>query len=840
MAPAQAPHRPLLEIALALGLGGVLASARPATVACCALAGGALALATRQLRSRSPAPAIAMAPAQGNPTGAQRREANRTSSPTSLPLAALLAIACLGAARTALESRRRSASPPVAADPAPAGRWRELRMTARFALGELSALELHPAGGGTLSIPRGAVREDTLVRFPGSADRRRVARGPRDVEPDAPRTLVDLDELRRVAPPRAGPWIGALTRQLAALRGAIERRIKQLPLRSDAARGLAAALLVGETSSLDPELTDRFTRTGTRHVLAVSGLHVGLAATLVVGPLAWLVAHCLRQVSGRRRRGRPRGRAGARPIRPASPRIKVEAIVCLTSIVAIALMAAIAGGRPPVTRAALALGLAGLTPLLAARRRADARTLWGVALTLELLRDPLAVQSLGVQLSYTATLAILLGCAPLAARLRTALSNPLDRSSGVWLHATSLRRALAVRAVGCAATALAASLAATLGTLPIVWTQFGECSPVGMLATPLVVPFIGWCLVTGWAAVVGLAPCGLFDAGCELCMALLAALDSLPGTPLPLPPRPPLLIAAAAALLFVGLLRSPPALRAGYLLSGLLLLPWTVRPPGVQVVALDVGHGTAVIVESPAQTWVFDAGSRDALGVGRAVARELAAREVRRPSYFVSHTDRDHVGALPWLVDSFPPRLWVGAALDRSAPGAHLQPAPRAARWLTQCIDIDSGRLRLPTRGPGRAYLVRGAPLAGNEGSRTLSISGVDLAAGNASPAWIHLSGDAERAGLAPVLDRGHLTGPTRLLLFPHHGSDGPYVGRLLSELQPEEIWISCPDPGRVAQELDRRGLPWRSTGCDGPLELELPEESRGSPGSVGEIATKR
>ena len=76
----------------------------------------------------------------------------------------------------------------------------------------------------------------------------------------------------------------------------------------------------------------------------------------------------------------------------------------------------------------------------------------------------------------------------------------------------------------------------------------------------------------------------------------------------------------------------------------------------------------------------------------------------------------------------------------------------------------------------------REGTLAGNEGSRSLEVR------------WrgerLLLCGDAEQDGLAAILALETRSGPLRLLLFPHHGSDTPLLGRLLRS-PPEEVWIS-------------------------------------------------
>src|SRR5713226_1548908 len=98
----------------------------------------------------------------------------------------------------------------------------------------------------------------------------------------------------------------------------------------------------------------------------------------------------------------------------------------------------------------------------------------------------------------------------------------------------------------------------------------------------------------------------------------------------------------------------------------------------------------------------------------------------------------------------------------------------------------------------------------------------------NAPAAWeitwrderIVLSGDAEAEGLSAWLACRPRRGPVRMLLFPHHGSDTDLIAPLLAALRPQEIWISTSGTPGVARELERRGIPCRTTALDGPLEL--------------------
>ena len=116
---------------------------------------------------------------------------------------------------------------------------------------------------------------------------------------------------------------------------------------------------------------------------------------------------------------------------------------------------------------------------------------------------------------------------------------------------------------------------------------------------------------------------------------------------MPLPPRPFWLIAAAAWGGLFALHRR----RAGgapLALAGIVLLPWHAAPASIEVHALDVGHGTAVVIRAPGEPClVFDAGSRDRPRLAsEALGPCLARWEVRRPRVVLSHDHADHRSAL--------------------------------------------------------------------------------------------------------------------------------------------------------------------------------------------------
>ncbi len=700
----------------------------------------------------------------------------------------LLALALCAAARAAATPARGAADEPER------GTWR---------VRELVENEERAAPGGARrasALVPGVVEDGAEVELAPEPVLRQPARGPRP-DPRAGNVFAASaagpvrellpDEVVRLEP---GAGFLHLGRALARLRSAARARLEAL---EDAqTRGLCCALLLGDTSLLAPEEQDLYVRTGTYHLLVVSGTQVVLLSWLVFAPLARMLAALFAALSG----GRAREDLLAAPL--------------------IALYVPLAGGEAPVLRAALVFALVPFAPRSRGAhvaRRCDALTLWSAALAVECACDPRAAASLSVELSYAAALGLIACSGPLLAlateRLGPPGLAPVDawgRARPEWLRVAS---ALADRALR---RALVASSVAVVATAPLVLARFGELCPTGVLSTvALLVPTTLLLVASALVAFVGLPlPGGWLELPSHACVLLARAFDALPLSPWIAPPRP-FVAWVALALLGLGALRSAEVLsrarrwRAGAALAGVLLLPWTAAPPRAEVAALDVGHGTCLAVREPdGSAWLFDAGSRDRSGLGRGALLPLVADwdpgDVR---CVLSHAERDHAGAWSWACERLNPRLRAGA--DPAQPGEREPHAPAP-------LDLAGpGVLQLWSGPVSRGWLVRGSAGAGNEGSRSLVLEEQDE--------LLWLSGDAEEEGLAGSLEawKGPER-PVRLLLLPHHGSDLPRLGPLLERLAPREIWISSSGWPPAAAEIRRRGLPWRWTARDGPLTLEL------------------
>jgi competence protein ComEC len=567
--------------------------------------------------------------------------------------------------------------------------------------------------------------------------------GPRARSGSRPAIEVMPDEIARLATaPRT--WFTPVTEAVRDLRARLAHRAHSV--RDTETRALLLALLFGDTSELPIEMPDLFVRTGTFHVLAVSGMQVVLVVLLLIGPASRLLARALAALTLGR-------------VRATSSWFALPLVVLLVPV---------AGAGAPIVRSVMGAALSLVAPAVSRRRaaivesggrsvrvrlprRADSLSFWSLALIVECVLHPDAPLSLSVQLSYAATLGLIVGTRPFLALLRAWIGPPkavsgVTRTGRERGPVSMMTRLASARLSMGAVCAVAASMAAVAATLPFVWSRLSEWSPWGILATPVLAPSMTALLGLGWLRVLlggVVVPDSVLVPCARAMTASMRAFDVLPLTPTPLPPRPGWLVALACLATFhalskwtqapsreesssrssaklaplqsafVALTHAPWIARVAAFAWIALLVPWSATPARVQIQALDVGAGTAVVIEGPGLgTWVFDAGSRDRPDVAREALGPLLRRLDPGPVGIVlSHSDRDHESALPWLVERFPPRAFAGAL-----------PAHLAERLPHGCalIDLATGRARLPALSGGAAsvdlWRERALDVEGNEG----------------------------------------------------------------------------------------------------------------------------
>ncbi|WP_165246389.1 ComEC/Rec2 family competence protein [Paludisphaera soli] len=601
------------------------------------------------------------------------------------------------------------------------------------------------------------------------------------------RLTMGVDEPSGVMPDPEGSWSWRRG-WLGSLRAwSRDRLVEGL---DPAVAPLASALVLGLRDEIDAEVDDAFARTGTTHLLAVSGLQLQV--------LAWAIGMVLVVVG--------------------VPRRLRYALVALSAI----WYAMLVGCSPSVTRSMVMT--VSFCAALAASRQARAGDALALAGTLTILFNPAFLFDVGCQLSFLAVVALIWLTSP-ATRLLGALRarafgppDPLDELES-W-NRTPLERFRRFVSRQAAQLAMASAIVWAVAA-PLSALRFHLISPVGILLNVPLVPLTSLALLAG-ALKLTMAAAGLWPAAWALGRVVggLLGLSEVVvkwGAAVPgghwYTPGPPersvfafyVLLAVAVYLLHAGPRREGP--RKGWMWArgiawGLVLgfLPgWTFsgigrRPATLEADVLAVGHGLAIVVQTPeGKTFLYDCGKMDDPGVGRRiVAPALWSRGVSRiDAVFLSHADQDHFDGLPDLLDRFAvaevvvPPDFVGrdnpAAMQLMATlgerGVPVRTLAAPAVWRSGTTRFEAVH---PPAGwsPGAADNARSLVLDVEHRGRRLL-----------------LTGDLEQLGLSELLARPEPEPPIDVLLAPHHGGRAANPPRLFEWARPRVVAVSQKPP---------------------------------------------
>lgn len=584
--------------------------------------------------------------------------------------------------------------------------------------------------------------------------------------PPVTRLLVTIDSLR-----------DALLDRNAASFGKGER-----PAR---ARGVAAALLLGERDDLGPGEMTLLQETGLSHLLAVSGFNVAVLAGMI-----YLLA-------------RAAGWHGRRAALLAIPSLLIYLLLNReeTSVVRAVTMAVV---------------------LLAGRlswRRPDALNGVGLAALVILARDPSQLHDPGFQLTFVATLSLLAGAVPLA-----------ERMAG--------RRPGGVRRRG--AQALAVSLVAAAGTLPLTILHFHRVTWVAVASNLIAGPLMAAAFVLAVALqVVGLVSDGAAHLAALAITRLVDATFLVAETARSIPwaswrrPDPPGALIAACYLAMAGALVTTRRrwTAACLVLAGaatvLLILPLDTRrrPEGLRVTAIDVGQGDAILVETSAGfRMLVDAGgtSGDDFDLGERVVSPALWRMgiATIDRLVITHPDADHAGGAVSVLRNFrPAEVWIPPGTASSSEVMR-RLADRTLQEGAALREIAGGRAACL---PGARLSVLGPPAdprpaPDNDVSLVLEI--------RAGGRGVLLMGDAGQR-VEPALDPR--PGPADLLKTGHHGSRDATGAGLLRLTRPRVALVTCgwrnrfghPHP-EVLARLRAAGARVCRTDLHGMVEVEL------------------
>ena len=516
---------------------------------------------------------------------------------------------------------------------------------------------------------------------------------------------------------------------------------------------LAAALLLGQRNALPRATADEFVITGTIHVLAISGLHVGLLA-------AGLFTICRWACVSRRWAG--------------------VAVAVVTGGYML-----LVGGGTPVVRATILVWVA-CGAVAAGRRPATVNSLALAALVILLWR-PAEVLSSGAHLSFLST-GILVGVAHMLRRPPELdpIDRLIERSRPRW-------EKVARRAVGWTGAAAAASVAVWLATAPLVAHRFHMVSLVGLAVNVPVAALVPVAMACGFLCLLT-APfsatvAGVFAGGCDLALAAITTIVSLaadlPGGHAWVAGPPSWWVAGWYVSLAATLIWLRRDLLCRVATWATLAVVWSVvgivgswssphpAAPGLRVVMTAVGHGCGIVVRSPSgRCLLYDAGR---LGAAAAAVRSLSAvlwseRITAIDTLMVSHADADHFNAVPDLLA----RFRVGEIV---VPAAFLA-SPSVSAIAVLAAAADRG-IPVRTASAGDAFAIdplcrvrvlRPLPAADAEGQPAASDNDTSLVVAiEAAGRRVLFTGDLEGRSLGEFVAAG--PGECDVLVAPHHGS---------------------------------------------------------------------
>ncbi len=611
--------------------------------------------------------------------------------------------------------------------------------------------QLEPGSRWRLAVrlkrPRGTLNPGGFDYERHALERRIVATG----------HVLEGDDTRALAP---GRGIDALRLRLSETIGAAV----------DAPRArFVQALAVGDVRGLDGDDWHVLRATGIAHLIAISGLHVGMVAGF--GALLARLLYRMFPALGVRR---PLPQAAA-----------------LAALLAAAGYTALAGFALPTVRTLLMIAAALLAVLM--RRRLDPVQAFALALIAVLVADPLAVLNAGFWLSFLGV-AWLLWCLPRA--MDTAWWRTLASVQGVM----------------------------TLGLLPLTVWFFGQASVAGPLCNLLAVPWVSFAVVP--TALVGtlleLLWSGAGDWAFRLSAWLMQGLwiglepvASLHGSLVYLPePSPVAFVLALAGAFWLLLPRGMPGKAMALLLFAPLLLPAREKLPAgsVELVVFDVGQGLSVLLQTANHAVLYDAGPAFPGGLDMGEAAVVPALRALGVSgldlFIVSHADNDHAGGADAVRRAYAPAE-VRTSRDRPAEGE--APCEAGREWRFD--DIVLRLLHPPEHFP---YL-------GNDSSCVLRVEdarGVPLAL---------LPGDIghliEQRLVREQSER--LSAP--VLVVPHHGSRTSSSPAFIDAVSPGLALIGSGYRNRfglpredVLERYRERGIALADTAQGGALRLRI------------------
>jgi len=492
--------------------------------------------------------------------------------------------------------------------------------------------------------------------------------------------------------------------------------------------GVIKALVLGDRSHISAQQWDVFRKTGTSHLIAISGLHIGLISALMFTVFRWL------------------------GLRLPFLRRDITSYAILASLSSAVLYAALAGFSVPTQRALIMVSV--VLGGLFWRRHYQALHIILLALLVVLIVDPLAAMSAGFWLSFGAVGVILYAGVGRIEKL------------------TFVRQLFQIQ------------WAIFIGLVPLVLYFFQQASLLSPFANVLAVPFVSIVIVplllvalilALFQADLGLMALSLVAYLIDVLWYFLELISKISFSSMGLPSVS--LVACVIAMAGVALLLLPKGLFSKPL-ACLLFLPLLfpnqaneLKHGEFKLVLLDVGQGLSAVIQTAENTLVFDTGAKyneNSDMASLVILPYLKGVGVKRiDRLIISHGDNDHAGGAKTLLTNIPVNHLMTSAPERFR-GYKPLPCKEGVSWTLEGVNFEF-------LSPSDNTLFEG-----NEVSCVLKVNSV-----NGS---VLLPGDIEKGTEQSLIQYKKKQLKADVLIAPHHGSKTSSTIQFIKAVSPQYV----------------------------------------------------
>lgn len=543
-------------------------------------------------------------------------------------------------------------------------------------------------------------------------------------------------------------------------------------------RGLYRAILIGDRSGVPEKILEQFRTSGTFHILAISGLHVGIIATLLYGLLVKLLLYSER-------------------IALYSSPHKIAAVISMPLLI---FYGCLAGLQIPVTRAIIMSGIV-LLAICSDRRRSIPALLASASLIL-LIIDPRQLFSVSFQLSFAAVSAILLFLPHFQYPRRILQDEDVPHYRKAWGKFCAFITA-----------ALVISWVALLATAPISLFTFHRYSLISPLSNLFIEPLI--CLLSlplgllallfsWWLPEISNILFTLGGTGLTIAVQLASFFGELSPS-FTWGPSPSGFSLILFYVMFAILARKHSREPETW---GRLLLTLTCtffllfshsrthqeKQGSTTVDFIDVGQGSASLVSfTNGSRYLIDGGGPNRADVGkRVIAPFLWQKGITHlDGIILTHPDGDHCNGLEFIVERFKPEfLWTVSPDDQPVSDTYLSLLKSAQREGTRFLSPQPG-----TKLEGRNCFIEcidqttigSTDSAGHPNRRN---SGLIVRISTPSGAVL-FPGDIEKEDEKLLIKRKRNL-RADIMLAPHHGSKTSLFQPFWDAVHPSTVIVSA------------------------------------------------